>query len=73
MWASILLEVGYLNLKETESHCFLSASHVSKTDNEGTDGDDKDVDENVAKDDGKEDEDNNKMMKINDVEEEEDG
>lgn len=72
MWASILLEVGYLNCKETESHCFLSASHVSKTDSEGADGDDKAVDEEVVKDDGKEDEDN-KMMKINDVEEEEDG
>lgn len=55
MWASIL-EVGYLDLKETKSHCFLSASHVSKTDNEDADGDDRDVDEDVAKDGGKEDE-----------------
>ena len=68
--------MGYLDLKETESHCFLSASPVSKTDNEDADGDDRDVDEDVAKDGGKEDEeeDNNKMMKINDVEgEEKDG
>ena len=45
-------------------------------DNEDADGDDRDVDEDVAKDGGKEDEeeDNNKMMKINDVEgEEKDG
>ena len=52
----ILLEVGSLDLKEVESHCFLSASYVSKTDNEDVEDDDKDVDENVAKDDGKEDE-----------------
>ena len=68
--------MGYLDLKEIESHCFLSASPVSKTDNEDADSDDRDVDEDVAKDGGKEDEeeDNNKMMKINDVEgEEKDG
>lgn len=44
----ILLEVGSLDLKEVESHCFLSASYVTKTDSEHVEADDKGVDEDVA-------------------------